>query len=70
MAISRSPLAFMRRKGLSHEFKPGPRFTPARFLVHRYGDARQSDTKSCVAEGDPPPDRAAFKPWPLLPEQE
>jgi hypothetical protein len=65
---SRSPQEFLRRKGLVSTVTPGPRFSPCALLVHKYGTG-PTPLKASLAEGDPPPDRAALKPWTPLVEE-
>ena len=60
--VSRSPLAFLKRKGIVPTFRPRPRFAPDGLLVHQY-DTGFTLEKSRLAEGDPPPDRADFRDW-------
>ncbi len=61
--VSRSPKAYMQRKGIVPTFLPGPRFSPCGLLVHQYPTGPTLE-KASLAEGNPPPDRAVLKPWP------
>lgn len=63
MAISRSPLAYLQRVGIEPKTFPRPRFDPSALRVHQY-DVGNTEIKFSRSDGDPPPDRAAFYPWP------
>lgn len=60
IAFSRSPHAFLKRKGLEATSRPSSRFAPEALLVHQY-PIGSTPLKSCLAEGSPAPDRAVIK---------
>ena len=60
--VSRSPQAYMKRKGLLPTVLVGPRLDLYQLLIHKY-DTGQSLLKSQLAEGCNPPDRPVLKPW-------
>lgn len=72
MAVSRSPLEFLRRQGLQDEtLRPAPRLDIAALLIHTYPLASPpmpSQTVLRAAEGDDPPDRGLSRPWPSTDE--
>lgn len=74
MALSRSPLEFIRRQGWQHEsLRPSPRLNLSELLVHTAPISSpplpgQATLRSY--EGTPPPDRNASRPWPGQLEEE
>lgn len=68
MAVSRSALEFLRRKGLvGEDSRPRPRLDVTALLVHTVPLTSPPLPAQGVLEGFegvPPPDRGASRPWP------
>jgi|GEM_PF-4503255 len=60
---SRSPMDYLKRKGVLPTTRPGPRFSPFTFLVQKYPTGETVE-KAEYADGAPPTDRAGFHEWP------
>jgi len=71
MAVSRSALDFLRRKGLVTDMlRPGPRLNVSQLLVHTVpipSPPKPLPHLLTGFEGDPPPDRGMSRPWPGQP---
>jgi hypothetical protein len=72
MAVSKSPLEFLRRKNLSEEsLNPAPRLDARAHKIHTHplvSPPKPSETVLDGFDGDPAPDRALTRPWPGLEE--